>query len=96
MISELVFTVHTRAGKQGLAAAHIYALHLARGRATTTTCLEVMHRDGLTFTEVPIDFLDRTGGTSKIPRSQIFVSANALLRLGLARRQQAKKRGLNL
>ena len=28
MISELVFTVHTRAGKQGLAAAHIYALHL--------------------------------------------------------------------
>jgi hypothetical protein len=55
-----------------------------------------MHRDGLTFTEVPIDFLDRTGGTSKIPRSQIFVSANALLRLGLARRQQGKKRGLNL
>ncbi len=28
MISELVFTVHTRAGKQGLASAHIYALHL--------------------------------------------------------------------
>ena len=28
MISELVFNVHTRAGKQGLASAHIYALHL--------------------------------------------------------------------
>ena len=37
MISELVFTVHTRAGKQGLAAAHIYALHLARGRGTTAS-----------------------------------------------------------
>ena len=37
MISELVFNVHTRAGKQGLAAAHIYDLDLARGRATTAS-----------------------------------------------------------
>ena len=62
------------------------------GYAFFIECLEVMHRDGLTFAEVPIDFLDRTGGTSKIPRSQIFVSANALLRLGLARHQKTKHR----
>jgi glycosyltransferase involved in cell wall biosynthesis len=49
-------------------------------------CLEVMNNDGLVLAEAPIDFLDRTGGKSKIPRSQILLSAKALLHLNRQRR----------
>ena len=57
------------------------------GYAFFIECLEVMHQDGLTLDESPIDFLDRAGGTSKIPRSQIFLSANALFHLNRQRRK---------
>lgn len=57
-----------------------------RGYAFFIECLEVMHREGLVLTEVPIDFLDRTGGTSKIPRAQILLSAQALIQLSWERR----------
>ena len=60
------------------------------GYAFFIECLEVMHQDGLSLSEAPIDFLDRAGGTSKIPRSQIFLSANALFHLNRQRRSVAK------
>jgi dolichol-phosphate mannosyltransferase len=46
--------------------------------------MEVVYRlndAGLRLTEVPIDFADRTRGTSKIPRAQIAMSAKVLLQL---------------
>jgi len=56
------------------------------GYAFFIECLEVMNNDGLVLAEAPIDFLDRTGGKSKIPRSQILLSAKALLHLNRQRR----------
>ena len=56
------------------------------GYAFFIECLEVMNNDGLVLAEAPIDFLDRTGGKSKIPRSQILLSAKALLHLNRERR----------
>ena len=56
-----------------------------RGYAFFIECLEVLHQSGLSMAEVPIDFVDRIGGTSKIPRSQIFLSMEALGRLSLRR-----------
>lgn len=44
-----------------------------------------LHEAGLNLTEVPIHFLDRLHGTSKIPRSQILVSAATLTRLSTRR-----------
>ena len=57
----------------------------AAGYAFFIECLEVMHRAGVSMTEVPIDFLDRFSGTSKIPKNQIYLSMLALSRLSLAR-----------
>jgi dolichol-phosphate mannosyltransferase len=57
-----------------------------RGYAFFIECLEVMHRAGVTIAEVPIDFLDRTGGVSKIPRAQILLSVEALGQLAWQRR----------
>lgn len=56
-----------------------------RGYAFFIECLEVLRQEGVSMSEVPIDFLDRVGGTSKIPRAQIFLSMEALGRLGLRR-----------
>lgn len=56
------------------------------GYAFFIECLEVMHNDGLVLAEAPIDFLDRTGGKSKIPRTQILLSAKALFHLSRQRR----------
>ena len=36
---------------------------------------------GLTVTEVPIEFLDRVYGSSKIPRAQIMTSVSVLITL---------------
>lgn len=44
-----------------------------------------LHEAGLSLTEVPIHFLDRLHGTSKIPRAQILVSAATLTRLSTRR-----------
>lgn len=57
----------------------------ASGYAFFIECLEVMHRAGVTMTEVPIDFLDRFSGTSKIPKNQIYLSMLALTRLSANR-----------
>jgi len=57
----------------------------ASGYAFFIECLEVMRRAGVTMTEVPIDFLDRFSGTSKIPKNQIYLSMLALTRLSLNR-----------
>jgi dolichol-phosphate mannosyltransferase len=56
-----------------------------RGYAFFIECLEVIHRAGLSMVEVPIDFLDREGGTSKIPRAQILLSMEALAQLSWRR-----------
>jgi spore coat polysaccharide biosynthesis protein SpsF len=48
------------------------------GYAFFIECLEGMHQQGIVMTESPIDFLDRQGGVSKIPKNQIMVSAGAL------------------
>ena len=57
----------------------------AAGYAFFIECLEVMHRAGVVMTEVPIDFLDRFSGQSKIPKNQIYLSMLALSRLSFAR-----------
>lgn len=57
----------------------------ASGYAFFIECLEVMHRAGVRMTEVPIDFLDRFSGTSKIPKNQIYLSMLALTRLSMNR-----------
>ncbi len=57
----------------------------ASGYAFFIECLEVMYRAGVVMTEVPIDFLDRFSGQSKIPKNQIYLSMLALSRLSFAR-----------
>jgi hypothetical protein len=44
-----------------------------------------MHRYGVVMSEVPIDFLDRFSGQSKIPKNQIYLSMLALSRLSFIR-----------
>ena len=56
------------------------------GYAFFIECIEILHRSGVRCTEVPIDFMDRTGGRSKIPKSQIFSSMSALVLLAVSRR----------
>ncbi|HBJ73075.1 MAG TPA: dolichol-phosphate mannosyltransferase [Actinobacteria bacterium] len=56
------------------------------GYAFFIECIEILHRAGVRFAEVPIDFMDRTGGRSKIPKSQIFSSMIALVLLAVSRR----------
>ena len=63
-----------------------------RGYAFFIECLEVVHQAGITMAEVPINFVDRIGGTSKIPRSQILLSMEALGRLSLRRVHSALQR----
>lgn len=48
-------------------------------------CVVALHRCRLRMSEVPIRFLDRTRGKSKLPKSQIFYSALSLVRLSLHR-----------
>jgi dolichol-phosphate mannosyltransferase len=47
--------------------------------------IEILFQNKISFSEVPIDFDDRTIGSSKIPNNQIFVSALLLLRLAFYR-----------
>ena len=56
------------------------------GYAFFIECLEVLHRAGIPMAERPIDFLDRRGGESKIPKNQIFTSMKALGDMALIRR----------
>lgn len=56
------------------------------GYAFFVECIEIVYQHGLRITETPIDFVDRTHGSSKIPKSQIFMSMEALMSMGLRRR----------
>ena len=60
------------------------------GYAFFIECLEGMHQQGIVMTERPIDFLDRQGGVSKIPKNQIVVSAGALTQMSWARLRRGK------
>jgi dolichol-phosphate mannosyltransferase len=66
--------------------------HRDSGYAFFIECLEDLHRAGIRMAERPIDFLDRAGGVSKIPRNQIWVSVGALARLGRQRRFPERNR----
>ena len=62
------------------------------GYAFFIECLEGMHQQGIVMAERPIDFLDRQGGVSKIPKNQIVVSAGALTQMSWARLRRGKSR----
>ena len=55
------------------------------GYAFFVECVEILYGSGLRMSEVPIDFLDRTHGSSKIPKSQILMSVEALISMGIRR-----------
>ena len=59
------------------------------GYAFFVECIENLHSHGVSMIEHPIDFLDRQGGESKIPRNQIFMSARALVELSVQRRRNS-------
>lgn len=58
------------------------------GYAFFVECIEILHQAGMSMAETPIDFVDRTHGSSKIPKSQIFMSMEALISMGLRRRSR--------
>lgn len=62
------------------------------GYAFFIECIEILHGAGIPMAERPIDFLDRRGGESKIPRTQIFTSMRALGDMALIRRGLVRKR----
>jgi len=76
-------------GFRAFSAAAIAALHDRHlsdaGYAYALEQIEVLHRAGLTLTEVPTVFRDRAGGQSKIPRTQVLITTWVLLRLTLGR-----------
>lgn len=51
------------------------------GYAFFIEVVETLHQAGCRMTEVPIHFMDRTRGQSKIPKHQIWLSASTLARL---------------
>ncbi len=55
------------------------------GYAFFLECVEAIYQAGLSMGEVPIDFIDRVTGESKIPKSQILLSMQTLAVLRLRR-----------
>jgi len=55
------------------------------GYAFFMETVEILYRSGCSMTEVPIHFMDRTHGQSKIPKHQIWLSASTLMRLSASR-----------
>jgi len=55
------------------------------GYAFFMETVEILYRSGCSMTEVPIHFMDRTHGQSKIPKHQIWLSASTLVRLSASR-----------
>lgn len=55
------------------------------GYAFFMETVEILHRSRCSMAEVPIHFMDRTRGQSKIPRHQIWLSASTLGRLSVSR-----------
>ena len=60
------------------------------GYAFFMECVVLIARSDCSVTEVPIHFVDRTRGQSKIPKHQIWLSAMALLRLTGSGRSRAR------
>jgi hypothetical protein len=54
------------------------ATFVSGGYAFFVECVEILYQAGVSMGEIPIDFVDRTHGSSKIPKSQIFLSVEAL------------------
>ena len=61
------------------------------GYAFFVECIEILYSGGMRMTETPIDFVDRTHGSSKIPKNQIFMSVQALISMGVHRRTGLSK-----
>lgn len=55
------------------------------GYAFFLECVEALYQDGLSLGEVPIDFIDRVAGESKIPKAQILLSMQTLAVLRVRR-----------
>jgi dolichol-phosphate mannosyltransferase len=55
------------------------------GYAFFMETVEILYRSGCSMAEVPIHFMDRTHGQSKIPKHQIWLSASTLGRLAAGR-----------
>ena len=55
------------------------------GYAFFMETVEILYRSGCSMTEIPIHFMDRTHGQSKIPKHQIWLSASTLMRLSASR-----------
>lgn len=60
------------------------------GYAFFMECVVLLARSDCSVSEVPIHFVDRTRGQSKIPKHQIWLSAMALLRLAGSGRGRAR------
>lgn len=60
------------------------------GYAFFMETVEILYRSGCSMTEVPIHFMDRTRGQSKIPKHQIWLSASTLVRLSASRFGRAR------
>jgi dolichol-phosphate mannosyltransferase len=55
-----------------------------------------LHRNGFGIAEVPIVFYDRTGGSSKLSRKEIFLGAVNILRLKVSRKKDLPVEGSGL
>jgi dolichol-phosphate mannosyltransferase len=62
------------------------------GYAFFMECVVILARSNCSVAEVPIHFVDRTRGQSKIPKHQIWLSAMTLIRLTVSRRGGVKVR----
>jgi dolichol-phosphate mannosyltransferase len=65
---------------------------LNEGYSFFMECVYLIHEAGLTMGEVPINFLDRRHGKSKIPRGQIYESIRVLTQLTIRRKFGHKER----
>ena len=64
------------------------------GYAFFLETVEAVYQAGLSIAEVPIEFLDRVYGSSKIPRTQIITSVGVLLSLWQRRLFSGKPHGV--
>lgn len=65
----------------------VNATFTSGGYAFFVECIEILHQSGMRMAETPIDFVDRAHGSSKIPKSQILMSMQALVSMGMHRRR---------
>ena len=86
------YTTSFRAFDQSALQVLVDARFTTGGYAFFVECIEILYQAGLSMVETPIDFVDRTHGSSKIPKSQIFMSMEALISMGLRRRGKRAQR----